>query len=67
MLTASYNYDVRRFFLKWLNDMKIAQKEDGAIPSVVPDVSRRCGGAGWSDAVTVCPWHCYLTYGDKSF
>lgn len=67
MLTASYNYDVRRFFLKWLNDMKIAQKEDGAIPSVVPDVSRRCGGAGWSDAVTVCPWQCYLTYGDKEF
>jgi alpha-L-rhamnosidase len=60
--------DVRRFFHKWLRDMREAQRSDGAIPPVIPDVD--CievgdGGPAWSDAVIICPWTIYLCYGDR--
>ena len=68
MKTACYNYDVRRFFKKWLGDLRIAQSLNkfGAVPSIVP-VSNvtNSGGAAWGDAVTVCPTELYLMYGDK--
>ena len=69
MKTACYNYDVRKFFKKWLGDLRIAQSLNrfGAVPSIVP-VSNvtNSGGAAWGDAVTVCPMELYLMYGDKS-
>lgn len=66
--TAAYNYDVRKFFKKWLTDMKFDQSDDGKIPSTVPDSGVGLpASAAWSDAVTVCPWQLYQTYGDKYF
>lgn len=68
MRTACYNYDVRRFFRKWLNDLKIAQSLNkyGAVPSVVPCRSyMNNAGAAWGDAVTVCPYELYRMFGDK--
>lgn len=66
--TASYNYDVRKFFTKWLTDMKLDQSDDGKIPSTVPDAGVGFpASAAWSDAVTVCPWQLYQTYGDRHF
>ncbi|MBQ8649333.1 MAG: family 78 glycoside hydrolase catalytic domain [Clostridia bacterium] len=64
--TASYNFDVQRFFTKWLTDMSLSQGEDGRVPAVIPNVlsENDAGGAAWSDAVTICPWQMYLTYGD---
>ncbi len=62
---ASYNFDVKRFFTKWLHDMALAQKENGIIPPIIPDVWDVECGAAWSDAVAICPWQMYLTYGDK--
>ena len=65
---ASYNFDVNRFFRKWLADLAADQFADGSVPLTVPNsfeeshVSR----AAWSDAATVCPWQMYLTYGDIS-
>lgn len=67
MRTASYNFDVRKFFVKWLRDVGFAQEENGAIPHIVPKTFPGCGGAAWGDAVTVCPWQLYLTYGDRTF
>ena len=64
--TATYNYDVERFFEKWLRDMKLDQFENGALPHVVPQYwSNEKSSAAWGDAVTVCPYQIYLTYGNK--
>lgn len=66
--TASYGYDVRRFFKKWLADLAIAQTDDGWVPDVVPNVlNHHYGSAAWGDAVTICPWQLYMTYGDVEF
>lgn len=64
--TASYNYDVLKFFKKWLNDVKVEQYENGAIPDFIPSIYPRKPriSTAWSDAIAICPWQCYLTYGD---
>ena len=65
---ATYQYDVRRFFRKWLADMRAAQRDDGWVPEVIPSLTAyKPGGAAWSDAVTIIPWQLYQTYGDVSF
>ena len=66
--TATYQYDVRQFFRKWLADVRAAQHENGWVPEVVPSLTAyRPGGGAWSDAVTIIPWQLYETYGDVSF
>lgn len=65
---ATYQYDVRLFFRKWLADMRAAQYENGWVPEVIPSLTAyKPGGAAWSDAVTIIPWQLYETYGDESF
>ena len=65
--TASYNYDVEKFFEKWLTDLRLDQGKDGYVPSVVPQVwGDDWSGCGWGDASTICPWQIYLTYGNKN-
>ena len=64
--TASYNYNVKKFFEKWLKDLAAEQHYNGAVGNVVPDVLYDFPPAtGWGDAATICPWQIYLTYGDK--
>lgn len=64
--TASYNYDVEKFFFKWLHDMSADQGEDGRIGQVIPDyLPGFPASAAWGDAATICPWQIYLTYGNK--
>ena len=64
--TASYNYNVLNFFKKWLEDMKAEQYENGAVPDFVPSIYPRNPriSTAWSDAIAICPWQCYLTYGN---
>lgn len=64
---ASYNFDVDRFFRKWLHDVYVDQIDaNGAVCHVVPDVFKnKIASAAWGDAATVIPWQMYLTYGDK--
>lgn len=64
--TASYNYDVLKFFKKWLNDVKVEQYKNGAVPDLVPSIFPRKPriSTAWADAIAICPWQCYLTYGD---
>lgn len=64
--TACYNYDVKRFFEKWLADVRAEQRENGSVPDTVPNfwlLSR--SSTAWGDAITVIPWQLYLMYGDK--
>ena len=65
--TASYNYDVEKFFIKWLADLRADQTPWGAVPHVIPNVfspDDECSAA-WADAATICPWQIYQTYGNK--
>lgn len=62
---ASYNFDVERFFRKWLHDMKADQRPDGAIGQVIPDyMPEGAPSAAWGDAAVICPWQIYIAYGD---
>ena len=62
---AALNFNVLKFFKKWLGDMRICQKEDGHIPVVVPSHWWR-SAAAWSDACVIIPYNLYMYYGDKS-
>ncbi len=65
--TAAINYDVERFFTKWLADMAIEQTPEGGIYGIIPRVGT-CGeriSAAWADAATICPWEIYKAYGNK--
>lgn len=66
--TASINFDVEKFFKKWLGDVSLEQHPDGAVAGVVPDfdvngVTRI--SAAWGDVACIAPWQMYLTYGNK--
>lgn len=67
--TASYNYDVKVFFKKWLHDLAASQDEDGGVAVIIPPIiptSTFLPGAAWGDAAVICPWQIYLTYNDIS-
>lgn len=71
--TACLNYDVEKFFTKWLADLAAAQYENGCVRDVAPTVWQDLdgnaddlgGSAAWGDAATICPWSIYLAYGNK--
>jgi alpha-L-rhamnosidase len=65
--TAAYNFNVHSFFTKWLKDLELDQREDGAVPFVIPNVLGKdaAGSAGWADAATIIPWDMYMVYGDR--
>ncbi len=66
--TAAINFDVDRFFHKWMKDLVHDQKKDGSIEGVSPkagELSTRIS-SGWGDALTICPWEIYRAYGDKA-
>ena len=64
--TACLNFDVEKFFTKWLADMAADQKEDGMVGHVIPNIlNSETSSAAWDDAATICPWQVYLAYGNK--
>ena len=71
--TAGINYDIRKFFKKWLADLRMEQGEQGEIYGTCPEISgmhRREHSrisAGWGDIATIAPWTLYELYGDESF
>ena len=63
--TAALNYDVSRFFRKWLYDMGQNQAEDGGVWGIIPTYYLTAKiSAAWADASTVCPWEMYRAYGN---
>ncbi len=64
--TAAINFDVEKFFEKWLSDLASEQTPDGEIPCISPaHYSRIClSSAAWSDAAVIIPWQMYLAYGN---
>ncbi len=68
--TAAINYDVSRFFRKWLTDVALEQEESGAVRGIVPNclpshVAPSRISAGWGDAACIIPWELYMAYGNK--
>ena len=69
--TACYNYDVNKFFEKWLHDMRLDQGKSGYIPNIIPQTvcwdwsTVERSGAVWGDSATIIPYQLYLTYGNK--
>lgn len=68
--TAAINYDVEKFFKKWLGDVALEQYKNGAVSGTVPDCTEKFGdprriSAAWGDCATIIPWNMYIAYGNK--
>lgn len=66
--TACYLADPKQFLLKWLEDYKLEQSEDGNLPFVVPDGGKggmQRGCMGWSTGIANLAMTLYRFYGDK--
>jgi len=69
-----YNFDMARFYRKWLTDCADAQRPDGELPCIVPtsgwgyEDSDLGGITGplpaWDCAYVLVPWWLYRYYGD---
>lgn len=70
--TAGINYNVRKFFDKWLADLRAEQADTGEIYGTCPEgpgMSTRAHtrtSAAWADAGTIIPWTLYQLYGDET-
>ena len=65
--TACYNFNLSRFYEKWLKDMRLEQSHGGGIPTVIP--IQGCSTpvvavACWGDSCILVPWAEYLTRGN---
>ena len=74
--TATFNYNVALFLLKWLTDVANDQKANGEIPIIVPDICPKeretdflydGARAMWSSVAVMLPWTLYQVYGDIGF
>lgn len=67
--TAAINYDIEKFFAKWLGDVAIEQSPEGAVAGVIPHClkdSKTYVSAAWGDVACIAPWQIYLAYGNKT-
>ena len=63
--TAAYNFNVKKFFDKWLSDLAAEQFENGLVPNFIPAIGEKYTSAAWGDSAVIVPWEMYLAYGDK--
>ena len=64
---AALNFDVEKFFFKWLGCLEADQLEDGYVGLMIPDTWQFEGSsAAWGDAALICPWELYMAYGDPA-
>lgn len=64
---AALNFDVEKFFTKWLGCLSADQLEDGYVGHMIPDTWRFEGSsAAWGDAALICPWELYMAYGNPA-
>lgn len=73
--TAAFLYDISTFTRKWLADVMLDQRADGAIANISPatdfegfngPLGRLHGSAGWGDVIVMSPWALYQAYGDRA-
>lgn len=71
---ATWNQNVRNFFVRWLSACRKEQLSGGQIPIVVPyteayreaEPNPGWTSAGWGDAIVWIPWVSYQVYDDRS-
>ncbi len=69
--TAGINFNVLKFFDKWLADLRAEQTEEGVIYGTCPEIEGSTYrahtriSAAWGDACTIIPWTVYKLYGNK--
>ena len=72
--TATFNADVAAFFTKWIEDVREAQRREGADAGAYPDycpypfAHGKPGatfGTAWTDAGVICPWTMAMVYRDR--
>lgn len=66
--TAAINFDVERFYEKWLLDLAAGQFADGGTGWQVPSCNLNYPenvSSGWGDAAVICPWEIYMAYGNE--
>ncbi|HBC29071.1 MAG TPA: glycosyl hydrolase family 18 [Prevotellaceae bacterium] len=68
--TGTFFADTRRFFHKWMRDMRDTQSPQGGFPGVAPVA--QYGGfntdmmrLGWADAGVIVPWVVWKQFGDR--
>ena len=67
--TGAINYNVEKFFRKWMGDVAIEQTPEGAVKGVVPAALKNGDtriSAAWGDVACVVPWELYLAYGNRA-
>ncbi len=63
---ALYNFDAAPFFAKYVRDIRVAQREDGALPNFAPSGELSFpSDPAWGIAGIIVPWYIYLHYGDR--
>lgn len=63
--TGAINFDVERFFTKWMEDMAPEQGENGEVYWIIPHLDKQEPSAAWGDAACVVPYELYRAYGNK--
>jgi alpha-L-rhamnosidase len=63
---AAFNFDMTAFYAKFLDDIRLAQKEDGSLPDVAPAYLPRLYPAdpAWSSAYATLAWLLWEHTGD---
>jgi alpha-L-rhamnosidase len=66
--SAMLNFDAAAFYAKFLTDIRLALREDGALPDFVPPYLGKPYPAdpAWGSAYITIAWHLYLLYGDRN-
>lgn len=63
--TGAINFDVERFFTKWMEDVALEQGENGEVYWIIPHLDKQEPSAAWGDAACVVPYELYRAYGNK--
>lgn len=69
--TGTFFADTRRFFHKWLHDLRDSQNDEGGYPGVAPFGQYGSGSneymrLGWADVGVIVPWTIWKQFGDKA-
>ena len=69
--TGIFFANTKKFFHKWMRDMRDTQHELGGFPGVAPEAQYGClhdnsmSRLGWSDAGVIVPWVVWKQFNDK--
>lgn len=64
--SAALNFNMIRFYEKFVGDIIDSQREDGSIPNLVPPYWESYpADPAWGTAIIYIPWILYIYYGDK--